>query len=371
MCQTTQRDSIVPHQEPLSAIKTTESPVSVYTEWDPLEEVIVGVVNGSCVPEWDRMIEATSPEKHADFFQRQGGKPFSPELIQVANTELEEFVNILEGEGVKVRRPEEIDFSVSYSTPNWKMKSGLYAAMPRDCLLIFGNEIIECPMAWRSRYHELDAFKPLLKEYFHQGAHWTSAPRPQLKEELYDKGYDKKGGYVATEFEPVFDAADFIRCGKDIFCQRSHVTNEFGIEWLRRHLDGKYKIHVLEVNDPAPMHIDATLLPLAPGKLLVNSERLGKVPDIFRSWDILEAPEPCVFDDYPLYMTSEWISMNVLMLDEKRVLVEKGEEALIKSLRSWGFVPILCSFKNFNSFGGAFHCATLDIRRKGGLQSYF
>ena len=32
------------------------------------------------------------------------------------------------------------------------------------------------------------------------------------------------GKFVTTEFEPCFDAADFIRAGKDIFVQRSQVS---------------------------------------------------------------------------------------------------------------------------------------------------
>jgi glycine amidinotransferase len=119
------------------------------------------------------------------------------------------------------------------------------------------------------------------------------------------------------------------------------------------------------------MHIDATIMPLAPGKLLVNPERVQKIPHIFRHWDVLKAPPSCIPDEHTLYMTSKWIHINVLMLDEKRVLVERQEEQLIAVLKAWGFKPIRCSFRNFNSFGGAFHCATLDIRRRGTLESYF
>ena len=32
-----------------------------------------------------------------------------------------------------------------------------------------------------------------------------------------------EGKFVTTEFEPCFDAADFIRAGRDIFVQRSQV----------------------------------------------------------------------------------------------------------------------------------------------------
>jgi hypothetical protein len=62
------------------------------------------------------------------------------------------------------------DFSQPYATPDFKAKSGLYAAMPRDVLIVVGNEIIEAPMAWRSRYFEFRPFRKLIKEYFKQGA---------------------------------------------------------------------------------------------------------------------------------------------------------------------------------------------------------
>lgn len=357
--------------------KKTPSPiVNAFNEWDSLEEVVLGVVDGACVPGWHVTLQATMPERHREFYQKFGGQPFPREQVEAANRDLDEFAHILEAEGVVVRRPATVDHTKHFSTPDWESRGGLYAAMPRDCLLIVGDEIIEAPMAWRSRYHETDAYRPLLKHYFRHGAKWTAAPKPQLSDELYNQRYEEGGderelAYTITEFEPTFDAADFLRCGRDIFVQKSHVTNSFGIEWLRRHLGETYTIHELRFNDRHPMHIDATIMPLAPGKLLVNPERVAQVPHIFRHWDILKSPPSSIPDDHTLYMTSKWVNMNVLMLDERRVVVERREEALIAALKNWGFKPVLCSFRNFNTFGGSFHCATLDIRRRGTLQSYF
>lgn len=90
-------------------------------------------------------------------------------------------------------------------------------------------------MAWRSRFFEYRAYRPLIKEYFRQGAKWTTAPKPQMADQLYDSQYPiesvldrhklaAQGKFVTTEFEPCFDAADFIRAGKDIFVQRSQVA---------------------------------------------------------------------------------------------------------------------------------------------------
>lgn len=352
------------------------SPVCSYNEWDPLEEVIVGVIEGAAIPSWDVALKATMPEEHWPFFARHGGNPFDEELISRAAKELDGFARILAAEGVKVRRPERIDQAVPFGTPKWQSKSGLYAAMPRDLLLVVGEEIIESPMAWRCRYFEVNAYRPLLKEYFHGGARWTSAPKPELADEFFDSDYIESEDadaprFVINELEPTFDAADFIRCGRDIFVQQSQVTNLFGIRWVARHIGETYRIHLMHFRDSAPMHIDATLMPLAPGKLLINPERVPKVPAIFSSWDVVESPNSTIPDSHPMFMSSRWVNMNVLMLDEKRVVVERQEEPLIKALKDFGFTCIPCDFRHVMSFGGAFHCVTCDVRRRGTLQSYF
>jgi glycine amidinotransferase len=350
-------------------------PVNSHNEWDPLEEVIVGNVDGAAFPPWHISVQSVIPTDQWETFRLNAGRSFPRERIDAARRELDALARILEAEGVTVRRPERQDHLGSYGGPGWT-STGLYAAMPRDVLLVFGDQILECPLAWRSRYFETVAYRPLLKEYFRGGARWCAAPKPELRDDFYDEDWHevREGeppGNVITEFEPTFDAADFVRCGRDVFAQKSLVTNEFGLEWLRRHLGDGYRLHVLEFDDPHPMHIDATLLPLAPGKLLINPERVPRVPEIFRGWSVFHAPPPAIPDGHPLYMTSKWINMNLLMLDEERAVVERQDERMICALKDWGFKPVPCDFRNFNSFGGSFHCATLDVRRRGTLQSYF
>jgi glycine amidinotransferase len=351
------------------------SPVHAYNEWDPLEEVIVGTCTGATVPTWHASLAGTMPAESEQFFHEMGGKPFPQERIDAANRNLEELASLLDSEGVRVRRPKAIDNAVPFSAPDWSSPSGLYNAMPRDLMLVIGDEIIETPGAWRSRYFEFKAYRDLMKEYFRGGARWTAAPRPELTDELFDADYTPPGPgepmrYVLTEFEPVFDAADFVRCGTDLFCHQSNVTNASGIAWLRRHLGADFRIHEIDVEDTMPMHIDSTFMPIAPGKVIVNPDRVKKVPDVLRNWDVLVPPRPTIPDSHPLYMSSKWITMNVLMLDENRVLVEENEAPLIQAFKEWGFLPIPCPFRDFNSFGGSFHCATLDVRRRGTLQSY-
>lgn len=224
---------MIQHTESLKEKIESRSPVCSYNEWDPLEEVIVGRVEGAHIPPMTIEVKANTNEQWWEFFQRNSGKSFPTQHLRTAVEEIEEMCNILQHEGVTVRRPEVLDHGKVYSTPDFS-SSGLYAAMPRDFLMVIGDELIEAPMAWRSRFFEYRAYRPLIKEYFEQGAKWTAAPKPQMSDELYDQQYPIKGvedrnkltaegKFVTTEFEPCFDAADFMRAGTDIFAQRSQV----------------------------------------------------------------------------------------------------------------------------------------------------
>lgn len=357
-------------------IKSDTCPVNSHNEWDPLEEVIVGRLEGAIVPPYHVTVTYNIPPSTAKLYRLFAGRRYPRFLLKKAQAELDQFIQILEDLNITVKRPEIISGSRSFRTPHWQSK-GFCTACPRDGFLVIGEEIIETPMAWRSRYFETDAYRPLFKEYFNQGAKWTAAPKPQLRDELYDYNFrpPRFGDplrYVIKEFEPVFDAADFVRCGRDLFVTQSNVTNQSGIKWLRRHLGETYRIHEIKSSCPTPMHIDSTFMPLVPGKILINPEYIDvdKLPKILKSWDILIPPEPDPIQGVPS-MCSKWISLNVLMVDEERVIVESGQHSLIRAFQDWGFTPIPCPFINFAPFGGSFHCATLDIRRHGQLQSYF
>ena len=91
------------------------------------------------------------------------------------------------------------------------------------------------------------------------------------------------------------------------------------------------------------MHIDFTFLPLAPGKVLVNPEYLDvdQLP-ASSTWDVLSRtrPDPVEGIMSKISMCSPWASLNVLMLDEERVVVDKSQVTLMRALKEWGFAPI-------------------------------
>ncbi|MEV0845871.1 amidinotransferase [Streptomyces sp. NPDC049954] len=346
----------------------TRPAVNSYTEWDPLREVVVGSLQNGVFPGWQESMSQVVPDSAQPLFRELGGAPLPADLVKAAEEELEGFAEVLKGRGVTVVRPEPVQHRTPFATPHWSSPGGLYAGMPRDLLMVVGDAIVEAPMSWRSRYYEGDAFRSLIKSYFRRGARWLPAPRPQLTDELFRTG-EAAGEWAVTEFEPVFDAADFLRFGRDLVVQRSHVTNAFGIDWLRRSLGPEFRVTVVDTDDPHAMHIDATMAPLAPGKLLVHPERYVPHP-LFEGWEILPAPAPTLPADWPMYFCSPWVSMNVLSLDPETVVVERQERPLIDALTAWGFHCVPVDFRHVYTFGGSFHCVTLDTVREGGTGRY-
>ncbi|MFD3517684.1 amidinotransferase [Streptomyces sp. NPDC058657] len=356
------------------------SPVGSHNEWDPLEEVVVGRLEGATIPSDHPVVTCNIPPWAARLQGRAAGFKYPRRLIGPAQRELDGFIALLESLDVTVRRPDAVDHKQRFSTPDWSSR-GFCNTCPRDSMLVIGDEIIETPMAWPCRYFETHSYRSLLKDYFRRGARWTAAPKPQLTDELFEADFRPPGPgepmrYVLTEFEPVFDAADFVRAGRDLFVTRSNVTNLMGIEWLRRHLGPAYRIHEIKSRCRTPMHIDTTFMLLAPGKVMVNPDYIDvdELPEVLRSWDVLVAPEPEPIRDRLLNLTSmcgKWLNMNVLMLDEKRVIADRHHTGMLRALEKWGFEPVPCDLLHYAAFGGSFHCATLDVRRRGTLESYF
>ena len=60
------------------------------------------------------------------------------------------------------------------------------------------------------------------------------------------------------------------------------------------------------------------------------------VTTLIPPWQVVKAPNPVIPDSHPLWMSTKWLSVNVLMLDTKRVLVEAQEEPIHKTFERLG-----------------------------------
>ena len=351
--------------------------VSSWNEWDPLQEVIVGSARGAADIGYEPALLPYFPP--ADPGRSFRGQRVPAVLVDEAERQLDHFAALLDRLGITVRRPDPIDHAVGARTPDWEVAGGHASACPRDTLLVIGDEVIEAAMAQRSRWFEFRAYRHLLTEYFRGGARWSAAPKPLLRDDLYAEPasypFDFSHCGLLTETEPAFDAACFARFGRDIFWRPDLVSNDLGAAWLQRHLGRGFRVHRIAFREALPTHIDTTLVPVRPGVVLINPSRPctdGQLT-LFTAngWRLVEAPPSVRSGPAPSRDVSNWISMNILMLDERTAVVEAAEAPMIALMRSLGCEVIPCPFDRVYPFGGGFHCCTVDIRREGTLKSYF
>jgi N-dimethylarginine dimethylaminohydrolase len=339
--------------------------VSSYNDFDRLEEIILGSAAHLHMPPVDTSF--------AHFFQPSPGyekERISPAQLQRVAEETEqdmaELAHVLESFGVTVRRPDPVSHGDPVLLPGWSART-MFSLMPRDCLMVVGSTIIEAAMPSRPRYCETFGFRRLLREYFEGGANWLAAPRPRLA----DSTYQYSGGEpVLAEDEPLFDAANVIRCGADIFFNVSNTGNRLAALWLARVLGPQFAVHEMSICDD---HVGTTLQVLRPGLLLANAERLrpGDIPAPLRPWKTLWLDSPA--DDgygFGWPRASVWVGMNVLSIDHDTIIVPGNQVTLRKMLEAEGFQVVPAQFRHGRTLGGGFHCCSLDVRRSGSLERY-
>lgn len=305
--------------------------------------------------------------------------------------DVEALATTLAGLGVAVHRP-------LLLPPDAQVIAGLgWEAAPtpalnvRDNTLILGNQIIETPPAIRSRYLETRLLAPVFTSYWEEGARWTTMPRPTLTDNSFDLSYARDtattlGGPTEAIDDPrpspydvgvemMLDGAQVLRLGRDLVVNVAQENHARGAEWLERHLGHEYRVH--RVWRMADNHIDSMILALRPGVFLARHDGIRDLmPEPLRSWRYIVPPEPDqgafpVYDDYEdLVLTSPYIDLNVLSLDERKVLVNEDCTGLIKLLEAEGFDAVPVRHRHRRLFGGGFHCFTLDTHRTGGFEDY-
>lgn len=354
--------------------------VNSWNEFSPLKHIILGRPDGCCIPPNEAAVEHKIPID-SDMKGRHGVR--SAESIKNAQAQMDSLEHLLKSHGVRVDRPEPVQWDKKTTTPWWTSETEFGCMPVRDVLLTVGNEILEATMSYRSRWFEYRAYRDIVQNYWLEDhdMKWEAAPKPRLTDasykldylnehESHDKEYRLKKvenqDFVTQPWEePLFDAADVMRLGKDLFVQHGFTTNLAGIEWLRRHFPD-HRVHAVNFpGDCYPIHIDCSFVPLKPGLIMNNPTR--RIPQdqkkIFErnGWDIIDAAQPAHSEPPPLCYSSTWLSMNVLVIDEKHVLCGAGEVHQIKQLKDLGFEPIPVDYRDVYAFGGSLHCSTVSL----------
>jgi glycine amidinotransferase len=336
----------------------------IKNEWGKLKQIIVGRPEFAQIPSVrDKSLHTIDYANYSDeeFANIPYGR-YPKEIVDETIEDLDNLSKTLEGLGVEVFRPELIDWSEKYSTDNWEV-DGYYGYCPRDSMLVIEDKVIATPMALRQRQNETRAFKHLFDE-----SCWVDFPKPKLLDSIYDRGL-LPGPTLGNE-EPVFDAANLLKCNNDIIYLVSNTGNLAGAEYLQKWLDEnmkeKYKVHPIQ-DVYAFIHIDTTFVLIREGLVLLNPKRVNDInmPEIFKKWDKIYSPEMVETNYLPHWAeASPWLGMNTLSYDEKTMIVEEKQIPLMKELKKWGVDSIPVKMRHARTFSGGPHCVTLDTFRE-------
>ncbi|KAF4722819.1 hypothetical protein FOZ62_010045 [Perkinsus olseni] len=342
--------------------------VNRWNDFDPLEEVVVGIADGSCFPPHEPACESEYNDQYTKYGSSMS-HPFSeflpwptgPKLkrfINRCNEELDGLKEVLESEGVIVKRPDPAccDFDVRTKTPDFESPNQYCAVCPRDVICTIGNEILEATMSKRSRFFEYRPYRKLCRYYFDNDPRmrWVSAPKPLMANSSYNPEFwtwneeQRKANmhdyrFCCNENEVLFDAADTQLIGDGIKVWR----------------------------------IGRGLGEQLPGLVITNPDRPPVEEEIklFKQndWRLVDVPMWNGTKEHPVFcQSSRWLSMNVFSITPDKICVEDDEQDLIRLLEGeYGFDVLGIPYRGVFEFGGSLHCSTWDVRRRGGKLNYF
>ena len=285
--------------------------ISTNNEWDTLKSIFVGSAWGANKPQ-------------GCHFEKTG--PYPNTVTEQADIDLNNFVDVLKHEGVKVYRPIQNNF----------VPKGMYNYCPRDRLLIIGDTVIDCNMQYPCRQEEIN-YLPDATKY---GV--IKVPR--------DEGI-------------FFDAANICRLNNTLLYLISPSGNAEGAKWLQKQFPD-YNIETTETY--SGIHIDSTFIPVRNGLVVVNKDRVSSktLPKCFKDWNVIWLGKDDLVERSFVgeAFASNYILLNFLMISPSIAVIDDCPR-LEEELNKYNVKTYIVPFKHSRTLGGGHHCVTLDLHR--------
>lgn len=353
--------------------------MTCWTEWDPLEEVIVG----DCFLLED--LNWKLPNKAASNFAV---------ILEETKEDLNKLAECLKDLGVKVHRPipkkNEQDIKIS----TFDIKYATAPIVPRDQYLVYGNTIYQTYTSLPDRYIDSLSYYEIFRDLFKQGYNWISQPAPELTNFSEDED-----GYFVTNGEHIYrekykdtilwHTASMAKYGDTLLTNWGPGT-ELGLEWMRKNTPNSKIV----VNHNKFGHIDHGFYNINDDTIICSS--VGWVPDVLKNKRLISVdkisqhgynqvkdkiqdfrsdfvPTAKLSDKWLDRWMSEWKGYfqdvsydgNTLVVDPQNIIYNSYEPKIFKLLDELGVNCHYVPFRHGYFWEAGTHCLTLDIKRKG------
>jgi len=345
--------------------------MACWTEWDPLEEVIVG----DCFNYDD--LGWTLPNSTASKFKL---------ILEETKEDLDNLANYLSNLGVKVHRPIPKINDQDIKIAGFNIKLATAPMTPRDQYLVYGETIYQTYTSMPDRYIDSLSYYEIFRDLFKQGHNWISQPPPELLnfennnwhshgEEFYQNKYADK---------LLWHTASMVKYGDALMCN-SRTGTALGLEWMQRNMPNTRIVtqnrfgHIdhgfFSLNDDVIICENKDWVPieLQSKKVYAISVLLGERPDHNEYLREQPTSRNTISDAWLDLWLEEWrgyfqevcFDFNPLVIDSSNVLFSNHQPKVFKLLDSLGINSHVCNLRHGKFWDSGLHCLTLDIKRKG------
>ena len=355
--------------------------MSIYTNWDPLEEVIVGNCNTEIPLGWNIESEA---------------RPLINRILQETKEDLDNLAKILQGLGVKVHRPIPHLFPEKIELPTFSVFYATNPIVPRDQYLAYGNTIYQTYTSMPDRYFDSFNYYEIFKSMYDQGYNWISQPPPMINNFEGKKWFVDGPTIYGEDYKDkvLWHAATMYKCGDTLITNNAGPGSQAGLEWMKRNVDtnfvnnsetivnnwGHIDHGFYMINDETVVCMNETWIPQClRNKKIINLE--GKF-DKFPYQDFLKQTSKVKNKNH---MSLEWLDTwlqewkgyaqdvafetNVLVVDPQNIICSAVQPEVFELLNTLGVACHVAPIRHGLFWEAGIHCLTLDLKRKGSNRS--
>jgi len=348
----------------------------VYTEYDPLEEVIVG--------------DSYAPGDLDHFFPGQSLSALN-RILQETKEDFDALADFLSSGGIKVSRPRVLKYPDHIDMGLFDVKFPMAPTVPRDQYKIQGKTIIQTYTSLADRFFDSISYYKIFSDLFKQGYNWISQPTPPLFDFEPKDLWWVNGGPYHTKLKDrlLFHTATMFPVGDKIIINSMGPGNALGFTWLKQNLPDFVFIENQGTKAKNFGHIDH-------GFVMIDDETvihggIDWVPRALRHLKLIDVeayvPKPQIQQYTQDYVAGggrynlDWIDqyldrwrgynqdvcfdLNVLIIDRNNIVFGRALPELFRYLKGFGIECHVCEQRHMLFWEGGIHCSTLDVRRRG------
>lgn len=354
----------------------------VYTEYDPLEEVIVA--------------DSYAPGDLDHLFHNESLLSFN-RILEETKEDFDNLADFLTEGGVKVTRPEVMKYPDHIAMSGFDVRFPMGPTVPRDQYKVQGKTILQTYTSLTDRYFDGLSFYKIFSDLFAQGYNWISQPAPLLVPVTPEDLWYCNGGPYHNKLKDrlLFHTATMFPVGDKIIINAKGPGNDMGLEWLKRNLPdfefienigtrsenfGHIDHGFIMIDDETVIHGGIEWVPLSLRHLkLIDAEQFIPKPNTAQyKEDYIAAGGRYntawvekYLDNWRGYNQDVCFDLNVLIVDRHNIIFGRELPDLFKYLKQFNIECHVCEQRHMLFWEGGVHCSTLDVKRRGNVRSIF